>query len=272
MELAPATKISVILKANPAALEAIVSINRHFEKLRNPIFRKLLASRVTIADAARIGNCTVEAFFEKLGPLGFTIPTKKVAPDLVKETLTGAFPVLLESLPPSAFTYLDVRESIRTGHDPFLEIMAAVDALPENKALVLINTFEPTPLYKILQKRGVASFAHHKEENLVYTYFWRTSHTDAPEEAAAVFLSDFEKVKKTFKGQLQTLDVREMEMPQPMVSILEALEKLPAHQALLVAHRRVPRYLIPQVQERGFALALQELGPDQVQLLIYKQT
>ncbi|MDX5436888.1 MAG: DUF1858 domain-containing protein, partial [Pontibacter sp.] len=56
MEIAANTKISAILKANPDAIEAIAAINRHFEKLRNPLLRKILASRVTIADAARIGG------------------------------------------------------------------------------------------------------------------------------------------------------------------------------------------------------------------------
>src|SRR5688572_33066781 len=75
MLISPQTKISVILQANPKAVDAIASINPHFEKLRNPILRKILASRVTIADGARIGGATVATFFEKLEALGF-IPEK----------------------------------------------------------------------------------------------------------------------------------------------------------------------------------------------------
>jgi hypothetical protein len=55
-----------------------------------------------------------------------------------------------------------------------------------------------------------------------------------------------------------------------MITILEALARLAPAQALLVHHRRVPQYLLPQLAERGFACAMAAPGPDQVRLLIYK--
>ena len=69
----PETKISTIIKANADAIEAIASINPHFNKLRNPILRKILASRVTVSEAAKIGKCSMECFAEKLRPLGFDL-------------------------------------------------------------------------------------------------------------------------------------------------------------------------------------------------------
>jgi hypothetical protein len=45
------TKIAAILKSNPAALEAIVSISPKFEKLRNPLLRKLMAGRASVSMA-----------------------------------------------------------------------------------------------------------------------------------------------------------------------------------------------------------------------------
>ena len=73
MTINPATKISALLKAHPDALDTIVSIAPKFERLRNPLLRKLMAGRTTIAMAAKIGKCSVEEFFEKLKPLGFEI-------------------------------------------------------------------------------------------------------------------------------------------------------------------------------------------------------
>ena len=46
------TKIGTILKQHPAALDVIVSISPKFEKLRNPILRKLMAGRASIAMAS----------------------------------------------------------------------------------------------------------------------------------------------------------------------------------------------------------------------------
>lgn len=67
------TKIAAILKQHPDALEAIISISPKFNKLRNPLLRKLMASRASISMASKIGGCSVNDFFEKLQPLGFVI-------------------------------------------------------------------------------------------------------------------------------------------------------------------------------------------------------
>jgi uncharacterized protein (DUF2249 family) len=46
---------------------------------------------------------------------------------------------------------LDVR---RIDGEPFGDIMAALEDLPADESLVLINSFEPEPLYTVLQQRG----------------------------------------------------------------------------------------------------------------------
>jgi uncharacterized protein (DUF2249 family) len=46
---------------------------------------------------------------------------------------------------------LDVRE---IDGEPFEDIMAALDELPEGESLLLINSFEPEPLYGVLEDRG----------------------------------------------------------------------------------------------------------------------
>lgn len=38
--------------------------------------------------------------------------------------------------------------------EPFSEIMAALDELNEDETLVLINSFEPEPLYAVLARQG----------------------------------------------------------------------------------------------------------------------
>lgn len=49
---------------------------------------------------------------------------------------------------------LDVRPDQRRNEEPFDAIMAAVGALAPGQSLLLINTFEPTPLYRVMEKRG----------------------------------------------------------------------------------------------------------------------
>lgn len=62
------------------------------------------------------------------------------------------------TLPPAIV--LDVRPDIRAGREPFQRIMATVNRLAENQALVLLNDFEPVPLYAVLAGQG---FDHQTE-------------------------------------------------------------------------------------------------------------
>jgi regulator of cell morphogenesis and NO signaling len=66
---------------------------------------------------------------------------------------------------------LDVRPYQRRNEEPFDVIMKAVDALVPGQSLLLINTFEPTPLFRVMEKRG----------------FTHTSTCIAPEEYRIVF-------------------------------------------------------------------------------------
>ncbi|GHA57126.1 DUF2249 domain-containing protein [Pontibacter akesuensis] len=270
MNLAASTKISAIIKANPAAIEAIASISAHFAKLRNPLLRKILASRVSIADAARIGGCQIEDFYRKLAPLGFTMAAT-AAPEPTPVAV-AAKPEFLQQLPIEKITTLDVRESIAAGQDPFRLIMDAVTTLDLTQALLLVNTFEPTPLLTILRKKGFLHFVENLGLELVHTYFWREN-AAAPVSGEALTASSesFDALLAAYAGKVRRVDVRHLEMPQPMVTILCELEKLPADAGLYVLHKRVPQYLLPQLQERGFAISIKEAGPGEVYLFIYRK-
>jgi uncharacterized protein (DUF2249 family) len=271
MLINPQTKISVILKANPKAVDAIASISPHFEKLRNPILRKVLASRVTIADAARIGNSTVDTFFEKLKPLGFerengSVSEEKtaIAPQLKKKDKPADMP--------DNIVDLDVRAAIETGNDPFNLIMDGVQNLQPNQALKLINTFEPTPLLDILSKRGYQHFVEVISPDLVNTYFYKTlanSTVKAKAETKPQLQTPFEEIQQKYDGLLRQIDVRNLEMPLPMTTILETLEVLKPEEALFVLHKKVPQFLLPQLAERGFAYTFREIRADRVDLIIY---
>jgi len=52
---------------------------------------------------------------------------------------------------PETDRQLDVRE---IDGEPFGDIMAALEGLPSDESLLLINDFEPTPLYEVIEQRG----------------------------------------------------------------------------------------------------------------------
>lgn len=269
MHINEKTKIAALLKHHPDALETIVGLSPDFEKLRNPILRKLMAGRASIAMAAKIGGCRPEDFFEKLKPLGF------IGDSSVKEIChhRKPLPPFLQAIESNRLVVLDVRPVLAGGKDPLNLILQTVKALKPGQVLKIINTFEPTPLMGVLKKQGFLSYADHLEEKLVETWFYKQEavHEPKPETASeAVTSGDWEQIIKYYEGHLQTVDVRAMEMPLPMTTILEALEQLPEGQALYVYHKRIPVFLLEELKNRVFDYRIREQGEGEVHLLIFK--
>jgi len=261
------TKISALLKQYPDSLEAIVSISPKFEKLRNPLLRKVMAGRTTIAMASKLGGCSVNDFFNKLQPLGFEIDadTKEV---LVEKT---SAPDFLKNIDADNIIDLDVRPVFESGKDPLNIIMQKVKQLKAGQVLKIINTFEPTPLIHLLGKQGFESYAETIEPEVIHTYFYKKSTEPFGLKTEAVAnLHDWDKILDRFKEKFITIDVRKLEMPLPMHTILDALENLPAGKALYVYHKRIPVFLLPELEERKFSFRIKEINTSEVHLLIFK--
>ncbi len=261
------TKIAAILKHNADALEAIISITPKFEKLRNPLLRKLMAGRTSIGMASKISGCSVEEFFTKLAPLGFEIdmvisPVNEIKPHL---------PAFFNSLKPDQIRELDVRPIIDAGADPLSLIVKTVKNIKQGNALKIINSFEPTPLLSLLKKQGFDSYVDTIDENLVETYFYKTGDNivDIHKEADAE--DGWDACMEKYTGHLETVDVRELPMPQPMMTILGAIENLPKDKALFVYHKKIPVFLLPELKEKGFDFRIKEISENQVHLLIFKE-
>lgn len=261
------TKISKILKQNPDALEAIISINPKFEKLRNPLLRKLMAARTSLGMASKIGGVTTDKFFEKLEPLGFEPDTETTQES---NTEISKLPAFLSSVQPDQIINFDVRPIIEEGKDPLTSITAKVKSLPTGGVLKIINSFEPTPLIVLLEKQGFKSFVDPVEDQLVETYFFKEKEGSVKIGEKVTNDEGWDELMKHFEGKLETVDVRLLEMPQPMMTILESIEKLPAESALYVYHKRIPVFLLPELKERKFDYRIKEEAPNEVRLLIFK--
>jgi uncharacterized protein (DUF2249 family) len=75
---------------------------------------------------------------------------------------------------------------------------------------------------------------------------------------------------KSFGDHIQKVDVRHLEMPQPMHTILEALDHLSSGTALYVYHKRIPVFLLPELVQRGFDYRIKEIKDGEVHLLIFE--
>ncbi len=262
------TKIAALIKYKPQALEAIVSISPKFVKLRNPLLRKMIAARASIAVAAKIGGCKIDDFFKKLQPLGFEIDN--TAPATIQKDSNKPFPDFLKNLHTEKIIELDVRPLIEAGIDPLDEIIQRLNKVQTGGVLKIVNSFEPVPLIYLLERRGFESYTELITEDFVQTYFYKQNQGIKPTIDENIFLEGWDGKLNEYNGSMVTIDVRDLEMPLPMYAILEALETLPHDQALYVYHKRIPVFLLPELKERNLNFRINEVSQKEVHMLIYK--
>ncbi|HUG36691.1 MAG TPA: DUF2249 domain-containing protein [Candidatus Limnocylindrales bacterium] len=171
-------------------------------------------------------------------------------------------PRALADVPASRQVHLDVRGDLRQGHEPFGRIMAAVDSLGAREALVLRAPFEPLPLYHVLGKRGLAHWTERHAADDWTVWFYH----DAPGRADPTSAPGFAAHER------DVLDVRGLEPPQPMLRVLQEIDRLGPEGELEVHHDRRPVFLYPQLDERGFLHETDEPEPGLIRILIRRRT
>lgn len=272
MKINKNTRISTLIKENKEAINVIGSINKNFLKLKNPILRKVLAPRVTIVDAAKVGGVELEVLVGKLEEIGFEFEsdlknisnktTQKISKELASQLKN------IENM-----VTLDVRPTIESGVDPFKIIMDAVKKLKDDETLQIINSFEPIPLIRKLQSKGFDSWTERPDEGAVHTFFKinKTKWIDNEiEDIVKKSKKNFDKQLSFFGDNIRSIDVRQLEMPEPMVQILKEIEILEKGQALYVDHKKIPQFLLPELEVRNFEILYKEIDCNHTKLLIYK--
>jgi uncharacterized protein (DUF2249 family) len=205
-------------------------------------------------------------------------PVTAVAATAVVPTAAGP---ALRAVPDDAIVELDVREDLRNGQEPFSRIMAARGRVPVGGALRIRAIFEPVPLYAVMEKQG---FAHHTEQHAPddwSVWFYpavaapSVGDDDAASSSAAAHSARAATDDATDDASddasddgVVVLDVRDLEPPEPMVRTLAALAELPPGGTLVQLNVRVPQFLLPQLEERGFTYEIREQSPELVRLFI----
>lgn len=269
------TKISELIKENSGSVDAIASIAKPLEKLKNPILRKIMASRVTIAEASKMTGTKVDDFKRVLSPLGFIFEGDESG----KEELSAApRPSWLKDAPKEIIDFYDVRPIIDDGADPLKEILHRFKEVKPGEILCVINGFVPTPLIHLLkQEKAEDTFVETISDKEFYTYFLKKK---KEAEMADSFESKLQMngveafngiLAKFSEDQIRRIDVRGLEMPGPMHTILGELEKLPEGNALFIDHKRVPVYLLEELADKDFAVHIHNVAEGDVKMLIFRK-
>ena len=123
----------------------------------------------------------------------------------------------------------------------------------------------------LLGKQGFVSYTEVIRENLVQTYFIK-EHQDKTAGITGIESrkTGWDELLSKYRGKLLVRDVRQLEMPLPMITILEAFDLLTDGEALYVYHKRIPVFLLPELKERNFDYRIREISESEVHLLIFK--
>ncbi len=168
----------------------------------------------------------------------------------------------------------DVRPILDGGVDPFKAIMAKLQEIDDSSTLLIINTFEPVPLLNILKTKGYEYEVERPENGIVHTFLKKVTDADkaSPDTKNNTNSNNlsFEQVEEKFAGKMCEIDVKDLEMPMPMVTILEEVESIDNTNALYVHHKKLPQYLLPELTDRGYNYVHKKIDENNLKLIIFK--
>ncbi len=262
------TKVSKVLAQYPEALDVFLKASPAFAKLKNPVMRKMLTPRVTVAQAAKIAGITpLRLLAELKAACGLDEEEGKTETDemLSNSAMTSPErPVQLANLAPEKLILVDVREDIKKNIDPFKKIMTAVKHLQAGQVIHLVNVFEPVPLYDVLAQRGLEHWTEQIGGDW-HIYFYPSGIvSEGNEKEDSNVTSPTPKAKENFRE----LDVSGLEPPEPMMKILATLPTLGKGTSLVVHHHREPKMLYQHLTDRGYEWETTQLAEDSYRIVI----
>ncbi len=203
MKVTADMKIRDVLAINEEKmLSAFLWLSQTFERLQNPLLRKVMSGRVTVSQAARIAQIPLtEALYvlnlaagedyadiadelNLLPKIDFeyheTNPSKK------PQQLLGIFD------DDNDVIFVDVMRQAEKNHDPlpiimrnFLELKATGDTV-----MLINHPFNPIPLRDLFAREGFASWAEERTPNSWYIYIYRPTTTET-ERYVSGFISRY---------------------------------------------------------------------------------
>lgn len=262
-------KISKMLARFPQTLEVLIKSSSHFSKLNNKILRKTLAGRVNVEQAAGIAGVNLADLMYELNRSinnDLIPPLKKIEENMQDNKEPNEKPEILNNVNPDNILKLDVRPIIDSGKDPFLEIMSAIKQLKDENVFHLINSFEPVPLYSVLENKGFGHWTEKIDDAFNVFFFKKDKSQDIPEGNKKIK----ENTEHNFEKMIE-LDVRELVPPEPMIKILENLSRVNDNTVMVVHHHREPLMLYPKLEERGYTAVSNMIEENYYKVVITKK-
>ena len=278
-------RIADVLKRNEALIDVFAGLSPAFERLRNPGMRKVMSRLVTVRQAARLAGVDLDTLLSQLNgsPDSDVIASSPIVPpddtsepgntagdeaQSLEDRAQVPKPAALDAIAPEHIVTADVRDELRAGREPFSLIMAALRSVPEGGALCVRAIFEPVPLYAVMKRQGMAHHTERLADDDWIVWFY----SDAVPVAVPAPSMNGAASPDTRSDEVIVLDVRGLEPPEPMLRTLAALEAMPEGATLVQINVRVPQFLLPLLDERGFSYEIREQDDELVRLFIRRNS
>ncbi len=243
------TIVADAIAADPGVIDRLAVLSPIFRKLRNPVLRKTMARLVTLGDAARVAGLPLEAVLASANG-----DEPAVARTQPTDVATEQRPPWMDDIDLAAADTLDVRPTLARGDEPLGEIMRKAATIPEGGVLLIEAPFDPAPLRRVLGRKGFVSFARRLDNEHWRITFYRNHQLARKDETQ--YDREIPRQRIWLEDDGPHIDVRGLDPPEPMVMILELLEKPDTGAAVTVHHEREPLFLYPELAERGWSHAL----------------
>lgn len=86
------------------------------------------------------------------------------------------------------------------------------------------------------------------------------------ESYLTISVEEFEVIVKSFTSYIKEIDVRPLEMPMPMLTIVHELKNIPKTNALLVTHHKIPQLLLNDLASDNLKIYLTQVEENLVKL------
>lgn len=149
------TKLSEALNYGPEMLEYIISLNPHdFERLRNPLMRKVMPVRISLKRIAAMVEMPLQDFLDRVNDIAGlereTAQTHGMLSKSSKET-----PEWMRGVDETKIRWVDVLEGDEKLLDPMPPINIAVNSMQPGEVIGVKHKWEPQPLFDIWDTRGL---------------------------------------------------------------------------------------------------------------------
>lgn len=170
------TKLASVLKHYPDVLPYIISLNPHdFERLNNPLMRRIMPQRITLGRIASMTDTPLEQMVAQIyasAGESFTSADRAMLslPELAENPQQP--PDWLNQ--PVVFIVDLLAADERLDTDPFVPLFPVINRAAVGDVILIKHRWEPAPLYDVWEKLKIKYYAVQQSPNEWWIYLQKT--------------------------------------------------------------------------------------------------